>query len=37
MGGGGLKDFVTVAMRLVGDKGLVMSTPARGSLSLSHW
>lgn len=31
------RDFVTVVVRLVGDKGLVISILARGSLSLAPW
>ena len=36
-GGEGLKEFVTVAMREVGDKGLVIFILVRGSLSLAPW
>lgn len=36
-GGRQLKDFVMVTVRLVGDKGLVISILARGSLSLAPW
>ena len=32
-----LKNFVTVAVRLMGDNYLVIFILARGSLSLSHW
>lgn len=35
--GRGLKNFVTVAVRLMGDNYLVIFILARGSLSLSHW
>lgn len=36
-GGEGLEEFVTVAMREVGDEGLVIFIWFRGSLSFAPW